>query len=233
VNTEFDKKSNSVMVILGSEQLNVPIRYTTNGDDVKPSSALYAGPFEIKTNGMIKAGLFADGQLKEKAIEMPLVFHHAIGKPVQYLTNCSDRYPASGKNALTDGLRGSVNHRDGLWQGFLGNDMDVIIDLGTEIPVNSVQMNFLQNYRSWIFLPVVVEYSLSADGKKYHSFNEVQNNISPKEDKAFIQPFNFQFMVNSKARYIRIKAKNLGKCPAWHDGAGEPSWMFADEIVVF
>ncbi len=233
VNTEYDKKSNSVRVILGSEQADVPIRYSTDGNDLKPTSSLYSGPFEIKNNGVIKAGLFVDGKLQEKATEMPFIFHLAIGKPVRYLTEYSERYPSSGKNALTDGLRGSVDHRDGLWQGYLGNDMNLIIDLGKEMPVNAVQANFLQNERSWIFLPVVVEYSLSSDGKKYHSFNEVLNPVSPKESQVFIQPFNFQFLANSKARYISVKVKNLGKCPSWHEGAGEPCWMFADEIVVF
>ncbi len=233
VNTEYDRKANAVRVILGSEQPGVPIRYTTDGNDVKPSSPAYTGPFEIRSNGMIKAALFVDGQMKEKATEMPLIFHHAIGKPVTYCLSYSDRYPAAGLPALTDGLRGSVNHRDGLWQGFLGNDLDIIIDLGREMPVNSVQANFIQNQRSWIFLPEVVEYSLSSDGKKYHSFNEVLNKIPAKEVQVFIQPFNFQFMANSKARYIHVKAKNPGKCPSWHAGSGEPCWIFADEIVVY
>lgn len=233
VKTEFDKKTNSVKVTLASEQPDIPIRYTIDGNDVKTSSPVYSGPFEVKTNGFIKAGLFVDGRLKEKAIELPLIFHLAIGKPSKYLTSYSGRYPAAGKNALTDGLRGSINHRDGFWQGFSGNDLDLIIDLGHEMPVNSIQANFLQNQKSWIFLPVLVEYSLSSDGKKYHSFNEVLNRIPPKEEQVFIQPFNFQFMANTKARYIRIKAKNLGKCPSWHKGAGEPCWMFTDEIVVF
>jgi hexosaminidase len=233
VSTRHDKKSGAMKIILESEQFNVPILYTINGDDVKPSSLVYSGPFEVKANGVIKAGMFVDGKLKEKTVEMPLIFHHAIGKPVRYLKDYSYRYPAAGKHALTDGLRGSINHRDGLWQGFYGNDLDLIIDLGTEVPVNSVQMNFLQNQRSWIFLPVVVEFSLSSDGKKYHSFNEVSNTISAKEQQAIMQPFNIQFMENSKARYIRVKAKNLGKCPSWHEGAGQDSWMFTDEVVVF
>ena len=38
--------------------------------------------------------------------------------------------------------------------------------------------------------------------------------------------------INKKARYIKIIAKNSGNCPDWHKGAGEKSWIFADEIVV-
>jgi hexosaminidase len=233
VKTACDAGSDVVKLILDSEQPGIPLHYTLDGNEVTASSPLYAGPVEITRNGVIRAGLFVDGVLKEKAVEMPLIFHHAIGKPVKYHSGYSYRYPAAGSGALTDGLRGTINHRDGLWQGFLGSGLDAIVDLGKEMPVNSVQMNFIQNQKSWIFLPTVVEYSLSSDGKKWHSFNEVLNRINPKEEQVFIQPFNFQFMAGTKARYVHVKAVNAGKCPEWHEGADEPCWIFTDEIVVF
>jgi len=233
VSTTADQKTNAVKLVLESEQPDLLIYYTLDGNDVTAKSPVYSTPVEITKNGIVKAGLFADGELKEKTTEMPLIFHMAIGKPAKYLTPYSYRYTAGGDGALTDGLRGTIDHHDGLWQGFLGNNLDVVIDLGEEKLVNSVQMNFLNNQKSWIFLPEVVEYSLSSDGKKYHSFNEVLNRIPPKEDQVFIQPFNFQFMIRTKARYVHITAKNPGKCPAWHEGAGEPCWIFTDEIVVF
>jgi len=233
VRTAYDKKKQEVRMILESEQPGVPIMYTIEGNEVTSASNLYNGPFVIKQNGLIRAGLFVDGQLKEKTIEVPFLYHHAIGKPVMFITKYSPRYPGSGNGTLNDGLKGSVNHRDGMWLGYHGTDMELIIDLGKEMPVNSVQANFLQNQRSWIFLPEVVEYSLSPDGKKYHSVNDVNNKISPKLEQAVIQPFNQLFMVNTTARFIRVKAKSPRVCPAWHPGAGEPCWIFADEIVVF
>ena len=35
-----------------------------------------------------------------------------------------------------------------------------------------------------------------------------------------------------KARYVKIAAKNLGVCPAWHPGAGGKAWLFMDEIII-
>jgi hexosaminidase len=233
VNTRFDPKKQAAVLVLESEQPGLPIYYTLDGDDVTEKSPQYTEPVEIKGNGIIRAGIFMNGKLMEKLIEMQLVFHKATGKPVEYKTSYSYRYPAAGAGALTDGLRGTANHRDGYWQGYHGKNMDIIIDLGKEMAVNTVQTNFLQNQKSWIFLPDMVEYSLSSDGKKYHSFNEVLHKVSPKEEKAIIQPFNFQFLENTKARYIRVKAKSMGKCPAWHEGAGEDCWVFVDEVVVF
>ncbi len=233
ISTSYDPKGNQMMVSFDSEQPDVPILYTLDGNDPTNKSKVYAGPISIVDNAYIKAGLYVDGNLKEKFTEMPLISHLAIGKPVKYIGNYSYRYPASGIGALTDGLRGSINHRDGMWQGFLGNDLEVVIDLGKEMPINSVQTNFLQNQKSWIFLPSLVEYSLSPDGKKFHSINEVLNTVSPKETNAFIEPFTFQFNQGTTARYVKVKAKNPGKCPPWHEGAGEDCWIFADEIVVY
>jgi hexosaminidase len=36
----------------------------------------------------------------------------------------------------------------------------------------------------------------------------------------------------TKGRYIKVVAHTIGRCPAWHKGAGDPAWIFADEIVI-
>lgn len=33
-------------------------------------------------------------------------------------------------------------------------------------------------------------------------------------------------------RYVRIRAVNVGQIPVWHDAAGRPAWLFADDIVL-
>lgn len=233
VKTVKGPKENSITLHLDSEQFNPEIHYTLDGRETTSASPRYTGPIPFTGNGIVRAGIFVDGVLKGKLTEMQLVYHQAIGDPVKYTTPYSYRYPASGGIALTDGLKGSSDFRDGYWQGFHGNDLEVIIDLGREVPVNSVQMNFLQSRKSWIFLPVEVEYSLSSDGKKFHSVNEVMHKVSQKEERSIIHPFNFQFREKTMARYVKVKAKSLRVCPSWHEGAGEKCWIFTDEIVVF
>jgi hypothetical protein len=39
-------------------------------------------------------------------------------------------------------------------------------------------------------------------------------------------------MKTIKARYVRVKAENIGVCPKWHSGAGNKAWLFVDEIMV-
>ncbi|HKL31439.1 MAG TPA: hypothetical protein VJ919_02825 [Tangfeifania sp.] len=33
-------------------------------------------------------------------------------------------------------------------------------------------------------------------------------------------------------RFIKVKAQSLLDCPSWHPGAGNPAWIFSDEIIV-
>ena len=35
-----------------------------------------------------------------------------------------------------------------------------------------------------------------------------------------------------RARYLRVRILHYGKLPAWHPGAGNDAWFFADEIIV-
>jgi hexosaminidase len=96
----------------------------------------------------------------------------------------------------------------------------------------SVSATFLQVSASWIFIPDSVIFSLSSDGKRFHSINELGNDVLKKTDRPIIKQFSQGFPM-TKARYVKVRAKNTGVCPPWHEGAGEPCWLFADEIVVY
>ena len=42
----------------------------------------------------------------------------------------------------------------------------------------------------------------------------------------------FETNINTSARYIRVLAQNYGDAPYWHHAAGQPSWIFSDEIII-
>jgi hexosaminidase len=51
-------------------------------------------------------------------------------------------------------------------------------------------------------------------------------------DGAILQPFQAVLPAGTRVRYVRVVGRNAGPLPAGHPGAGTPSWLFADEIVV-
>ena len=39
-------------------------------------------------------------------------------------------------------------------------------------------------------------------------------------------------IIQSEFQYVRVSAYNLNECPDYHPGAGKPSWIFSDEIII-
>jgi hypothetical protein len=149
---------------------------------------------------------------------------------VNYLTPY-EKYEAGGKYGLVDGILATENYKDGRWQGFHGTDGNLVLNLEQNREVNSVTIRFLQDISVWIFLPVQLTISLSEDGLNYHQMVVLSHDVPLNRRGAMIREFKATFNT-SKARFVKVEAKSLGKCPEWHSGAGQPCWIFLDEVVI-
>lgn len=168
--------------------------------------------------------------LPEEKDEVLSVNHLAVKKPVTLQNQAVIKYSASGIGALTDGLRATVKFNDGHWAGLEGDDLDVVVDLEGPRNISRVSVGFLEDQGSWIFFPREVQFLASTDGRKYFLLHSVQQELKQNNLKQ-IQDYKVKFSPRP-VRFVRIKAKNIGRCPKWHSGYGGKSWLFADEILV-
>jgi hypothetical protein len=149
---------------------------------------------------------------------------------VTLLSTYNPQYSAGGPRGIIDGIRGSVDWRKGEWQGFQGQDFEVIVDMKEEKQLQTFQSSYLQDTRSWILMPEHVTYSISIDGIHFNEIAIVNNNVDAKDYQNQIKDFNFTAPSPIPARYIKVKAANFGKLPEWHAGAGFDAFIFVDEI---
>ena len=132
---------------------------------------------------------------------------------------------------MIDGVRGTSNFVDGSWQGFDGQDLVVVVDLGAMQNVSKLGAGFLQDVESWIWMPRRVDVELSTDGTNFVRAISLTNDVSDSEYGAVVKDF-VGTIKPQKARFVRMTAHNYGKLPAWHPGAGGDSWIFVDEIII-
>ena len=229
--SEQTEDSGSYAIKLISEKPGEEIRYTTDGSLPASNSALYENPIFLNQKTTIKAALFIDQSIAGKVSEKTIFFSKAIGKKTKYLTSYSNRYTGTGMQTLVNGLTGTIAHNDGYWQGWLEQDLEVVIDLEEKENIMGVSIGFLESHGVWIFLPVGLEVSFSNDGKSYK--NPIVIEVKDGKRNGSANRTTVQSPeINLSARYIKIKAINRGTCPDWHPGAGGKSWIFADEIFV-
>ena len=160
--------------------------------------------------------------------------HLAWKKTVIAKVNPHAKHPGAGIAGLTDGELGEPNDLRLGWMGFRGADLDATIDFGKVIPLNSVKVNFLQLISGGIVLPREIELSVSDDGKTFHTVATQQIDLPKKGDSSSqlsVKPLELS-PKNVSSRYLKFRAKSIGKLPPWHPAAGNPAWLFVDEIVV-
>jgi len=153
------------------------------------------------------------------------------GRHITLNTKYHPQYSAGGNDALIDGLTSIENFRTGSWQGYRYEDFEAVVDLGKVQKVSKVKMNFIQDARSWIWMPPYVEYMGSVDGKKYMPLGKDINDIDIQDYKIQIKTFEASFYPKN-IRYIKVFAKNERICPENHLGEGGQGYIFADEIII-
>ena len=184
-----------------------------------------------RLTGTIGTGVRPIGRLDpERPPSYLEVSHKAVNRPVTIKNQYSEKYSAGGDNGVVNGIRGTIDFHDGNWQGYEGVDFEAIIDLGETTVLSEISSSFLQNQSAWIFFPTEVEFEISTNGFDFSSVKRVhyKTKISPSHEV-----INFSHVFSQeKARFVKVKAKNITICPDWHPGAGGEAWIFLDEIVV-
>jgi hexosaminidase len=155
----------------------------------------------------------------------------ATGKKITLKNLPSSEYAGDGAFTLVNGVVNKTGLQDASeFLGFKGGDLVATIDLGSQQTIRRINLSTLHQPSSWIYRPSAVSYFSSNDGKNFKKIDDgYYNNVSLTEDE---KTFDIGFMPR-KTRYIRVVATNHGVIPDGQPGAGNRSWLFADEIQVW
>jgi len=212
-------------------QNNIEVYYTIDGSEPTTSSKHYTKKFRIKETTLVRAAGFKGDKLVGSVYSQKFVICKSTGKPITLSYQPAEKYKGGGLSALTDGRKGTNRYNDGIWQAVQGQNMEAVVDLGSEQEIHSISTGFFQSNPSWIFLPVNVQYLVSNDGQNFSSVSIVLSNVQPQAEDNIIYDFTAE-LNNVKGRYVKMIATSIGPCPDWHPASGSPSWLFADEIEV-
>ena len=208
---------------------NLKVHYTTDGREPDRNSPAITGPFFIDQTTTIKTRAFdtAGSSLVATATFQKVPQNWTI----KLFSTYNRQYTGGGDAALIDGVRGSTNFGDGAWQGYQGQDLVAVVDLGITQNVSKLGMGFLQDVGSWIWMPRSVDFEVSTDGVNFAPALTLNNDVSDKQYGTIIKDL-VGAVRPQPARYIKVTARNYGKIPAWHPGAGGDAFIFADEIII-
>ena len=222
----FEKKKK--VIICANTGKDVTIRYTTDGTIPTAKSQVYKKPVKIK-----KSTQFVARSFNQYGASFPVTSNYKLANKnwdISLKTEYANQYSGGGQNGLIDQLYGGKDFRTGSWQGYYGKNIEVEIDFREKKKIESVAVNFIQDIKSWIWMPLEVRFLISEDGKNWFNIHTEENKVPYDQYGALIAKIGFEKSFTT--RYLKIVAVNRGVCPDWHPGVGNDTWLFADEIEV-
>ena len=219
---------------------NLPsqIFYTTDNTNPKTSKSTYyyssedgSSPIVIDKTTTVKA--YAKTENGESSVVSAELVKKNPNIHIDILSEYANQYAAYGDLTMVDGIRGGNEYRSGDWQGYWAQDIQVELTFKTPRVLSEIGLGLLEDTKSWIFLPNALVIEGSTDGihfeiiginKLIHTATEVR----PPSTK----DLTIRTQTPETYKKVRITALNFGKCPEWHLGAGNDTWLFVDEILL-
>jgi predicted alpha-1,2-mannosidase len=237
IQSESKAFKDNLKIELKSQNSKDDIYFIINDKDdylAKKMFVKYTKPFEISQTSTIEA------YVKTKEGQSNTISATFFKKPNNYSINIKSvynpQYHAGGPEGLLDGILGTENWRKGDWQGYQSQDFEAVVDLKEVKELYSFKANFLQDSRSWILMPTYLEFFISTDNVNFTSVGSLDiakySEIDPKDENSFTREFGVLLDKKKTARYVKVIAKNFGKLPEWHQGAGGDAFIFVDEVTI-
>ncbi len=219
---------------------NQKIKFNSNSTNNKLFVIRNQDTIEVKNEIIIseseKIKFYSENK---KAIKSPIqtATFTKLPNDKEVFLNCTygKTYHAGGPMGLVDGINGNENWRAGEWQGYQGQDFEAVIKYTGKENLKNLSANFLQDQRAWIFYPTEVSYYISKDSLNWDLMFKEDYLVNRDDEKVTTKKINYDLFegINKYKKrpiYIKVKAKNYGNLPPWHPGAGNPAYIFIDEV---
>ncbi len=211
---------------------NLNLHYSIDNSQLSVDSKTIEQPFQIKNDTtVVNFAIFKDGYQYSPTRSISFVANPISEQNVELLTQPTQKYKGKGAATLFDGLVGTVHYREGKWLGYKGNSIEVLVDVKNQNSLQNVRIGVLRDNNSWIFLPSKITIEGSQDGEQFELINEKKINGNSPDSSPLIKEVKIP-LTNFQHKLLKITIHNYGTLPDWHNGAGDKSWLFCDEIVI-
>lgn len=241
-------KPGSIKVDLKRPTERFPVSVTWSSEDKILADPSWPTSIEISDTSLVNAALVdtTGGVFRTPfpASVRYFSFNKATAQKITLSEQPNERYNEGGAFTLVDGITAQQKRVNTEWLGWR-KGVTITIDLGSEQDISYIGIGALNETYGWIHAPKVVEFSASVDGKTYTSLGMdlptmkeiplIHADPLKRDGKSFATPQGrhiFNTEKATKARYIKLIVQHIGNIPEGYPGAGNPAWMFLDEIDV-
>lgn len=204
------------------------IHYTLDGRVLDARSPVFSDTIMVQEDAEVQAAFFRGGEAAGRITERVIRFNLATARPITCVPPPNERYALGGPFTLVDGVSAGPRRVNTEWLGWVAakDPVTITVDLGSEMEISHIGIGALEERVAWIHPPEVVNFSTSTDGVV---FTDLGRGVP---DPGATGRMDLEVDGSVKARSVRFEVRGVAKIPDGMAGAGQPAWIFLDEVVV-
>ncbi len=224
----------AAMVELKFAEPGTHIYYTLNGQPPTENDKIYKRPIKIKKSlTTLQAITAGAGFLPSEIVSVSFVKDGLEIQSEQH-SNPNEKYQGNGSNTLFDNEGGVASMKSTNWIGYQQDTVEITVGMKTFQQLNSVLINFLQDYKSWVFPPQIisVEY-YNQSNQTFEFFSEKKIELNKSNSAPECRPMLLTTENKIATDRLKIKLYGFTSLPDWLAGKRRHGWIFVDEIKVY
>jgi hexosaminidase len=227
----FDTGSWKRIITLFNQTGRGDIRYTLDGSTPAPTSTRYTEPFSVTTSCVLSAATFRNSERMGQVTVRRLSVTPFRNVKITLSAPPENKGAEPDGSKLIDHRRANISGASAPWSGWKNSPVTMILDLGSVAPVQRVMAGFYRSPGGLVFCPPDLYVGISEDGTNYTSAAHLQEASPVKDPRSVIHDYVAD-LKGARARFIKLVAMSPGPAPDWHRLPTEPTWIYADEIIV-
>jgi arylsulfatase A-like enzyme len=168
-----------------------------------------------------------------KGLERETMVHLAVDAPVTYVTQPDDKYNMDMSTKLTDGFIWNFSTYSPYipedWLGYFDDNLDVKIKLDGQKSLQFIGLNAFQDTDRAIYFPGKVIFYAGDDENNLKKVGEKVLSDNNYNQGSKIIAVELQ---DISAKWVGVKAENIGTIPDNMSYGGSKPWVLVDEIIV-
>ncbi len=201
-------------------QTTLKVTHLETGKELQQMSLSTPGTYEVKA---VQAPF-----LSSSPVHVEVLPH---GKPIAALSWTTAKKPSyfkGGSGVLTDGKHAAIAFQDKGWTG-ADTPFRLQLELEQETQVDSIVLGVLLNASAWIYPTANVTITPEGANGKHQPFTT--SITLPYSANAVAHCFvSLPLGLQTQRLELEFTPKALPKA---HPGAGQPAWLFLDELIIY
>lgn len=209
------------------------IRYTLDGKDPdSATSPIYGKEVLLQETSLVKARAFKPGWIGSEVVQQRFFKSTFKADSAVISPDPDPKYRGKGGNTIIDLVKSDLNHGNGKWIGYHGQQITATLLFDQPKLIGSLSISMIRSVNEHIFTPASIQVWGGKDKDHLSLLQTLRPPLPDKENRKKENVLLDSRFTPKEMGCIKLVFTPIANISGWIKDKGAQSWLFIDEVFI-